>query len=215
MKNLIFLGAILLASQICIAQDITAFSRKWQYSITAGAGYSYYHYTSNAIHEKFAAPEFRAGINFRKPLSEKISINSGLRLGIRLRTARVYQPNEYMNGLQRSLGSLDETSSKEDHYFFEIPLNVQYKYRNFRFGAGVVYRNLVQFDDTKYVNYMSTSDVGITPSVTYRLTTKLGIGAEYYIGTIRFFEGWSRDSGNDIYIKARNRFAQLFITYSL
>lgn len=198
--------------------DPSPISRKLNYAFTAGTGVSYFQYNSSKVKEHFASPEFRLGLNIQKQLLPNVSVQTGLRMGLKLKTAPVYTIEEYKSMPFRSLGSIDETTSRSDHYFIEIPLNVQYQYRKFKVGAGVVYRNLVQFDNYRYVAYHTTSDIGITPSLAYQLSDKLTINAEYYFGTISFFEGISYDTpsrATSTTLKAYNRFAQISIAYSL
>ncbi len=191
-------------------------NRKLSYSITAGTGVSYFHYNSSLIKEHFASSEFRLGLGIQKQLTNNLSLQSGLRVGLKLKTSRIYNDQEYLAMPFRSLGSVDETMSRSDHYFIEIPLSIHYQYKKFKAGAGVVYRNLVQFDDTRYVIYNTTSDIGITPSLSYQLNDRVTLNAEYYFGTISFFEGRAYDNyPNQVTYKAYNRYAQISIAYSL
>jgi hypothetical protein len=216
MKPAILLFVCFFLFKPCFGQENQSINRKLSYSLTGGTGFSYFHYNTSRIKEKFASPEFRVGILVQKQLTSRFSIQSGLRLGLKLKTNSIYSDNENLMRPHGSIADIDETTSKSDHYFLEIPLTFQYQYKKLRMGGGVVYRNLVQFDNYRYVNYYTTIDVGITPSVSYQLNDRISIGAEYYFGMIRFFEGtdWNPSAGQVNY-KARNRYAQIFIAYSL
>jgi len=200
----------------CLSQNNQLVNRKLSYSLTAGTGFSYFHYTSSEIKEKFASPEFRVGILAQKQLTDRFSIQSGLRLGLKLKTSPIYSEDDYVRYSYHSIARIDKTTSQSDHYFIEIPLRFQYQHKKFGIGGGVVYRNLIQFDNYRYVNYFTTTDVGITPSLSYQINNRIRIGAEYFFGTIRFFEGTAmNESGNEINFKAYNRYAQISMEYSL
>ena len=216
MKHLIVFS-ILTISSISFAQtDAQPGKTKLSYSLAAGTGVSYFTYTSTKVKEQFASPEFRLDLGIQKQLTKKLSLHSGLRVGLKLKTTRIYSDQEYHSMSTRSLGSVDETQSRSDHYFIEIPLTIQYQYKKFKVGAGVVYRNLIQFNDTRYVIYNTTSDIGITPSLSYQLNNRLTLNTEYYFGTISFFKGRAYDNTqNPVAVKAYNRYAQISIAYSL
>jgi len=216
MKPLFLLLAFAPLLNPCYGQDNQSINKKLQYSLTAGTGFSYFHYNSSEIKEKFASPEFRMGIMAQRQLTKEFSIYSGLRLGLKLKTSPIYSEDDYVRFPYRSIAQIDKTTSQSDHYFIEIPLRFQYQYKKFGVGAGIVYRNLVQFDNNRYVSYFTTTDVGITPSLSYQLNNRFRIGAEYFFGMIRFFQGEGMsESGNEVDFKAYNRYAQISIEYSL
>lgn len=191
--------------------------KKTNWELTGGAGVSYFAYSSSKVKEHFASPDFRAGALTSRSLTDHLFFRYGLRLGIRLKTASLnYNPMYvYVNTLPR-VEELDKTSSQSDQFFFEIPIALHYQLYKLGFSLGVTYKNYIQFDNVRYRNYTSTRDVGINPWISYQATPRWRIGAEYYYGLLKFSERTTRDqSMNPFTYKAYNRYAQIFIAYSL
>ena len=175
-----------------------------KYSFSGGMGVAFFYYDTKVIKQKFASPSFRAGIATYKKISRNLFLKYGFNLGIKLKTTPVYTDYSPSTVYAFSLFKLDQTNSAENHYFFEVPLNLQYKSKKIGISAGVMYRSFLQFDNIKYVNYSTANDFGLTPGVSYQINNKVKIGAEYYIGLIKFYQG-----------EVRNHYAMLTLDYAL
>lgn len=182
-----------------------------KYSFSGGMGVSFFNYDTKVIEQKFASPSFRAGIATHKKISRYLFLKYGFNLGIKLKTTPLY--TDYSPS---PLFKLDQTNSAKNHYFFEVPLTLNYNSKKIGINAGVMYRSFLQFDNIKYVNYYTANAVGLIPGVSYKINNKMTIGAEYYVGLIKFYQGYDFDkSGGTINYVVRNHYAMLTLDYAL
>ena len=182
-----------------------------KYSFSGGMGVAFFYYDTKVIKQKFASPSFRAGIATYKKISRNLFLKYGFNLGVKLKTTPLYTT---MYALP--LFKLDQTNSAKNHYFFEVPLTLQYNYKKIGISAGVMYRSFLQFDNIKYINYYTANDIGLIPGVSYRINNKVKIGAEYYVGLIKFYQGAAFDNSHGtINYEVRNHYAMLTLDYAL
>ncbi len=184
-----------------------------KYSFSGGMGVAFFYYDTKVIKQKFASPSFRAGIATYKKISRNLFLKYGFNLGVKLKTTPLYTTVYAL-----PLFKLDQTNSAKNHYFFEVPLTLQYNSKKIGINAGVMYRSFLQFDNIKYVNYHTANDIGLIRGVSYRINSKVKIGAEYYVGLIKFYQGYvfAKSGGTGtINYEVRNRHAMLTLDYAL
>lgn len=216
MKALILLACLLPLFSFAQTEP-NARIKKTSWELTGGAGVSYFAYSSSKVKEHFASPDFRVGTLASRSLTDHLFFQYGLRLGVRLKTTSLNYDPMYVNvNTLPRVEELDKTSSQSDQFFFEIPIVLHYQLHQLGFSLGATYKNYIQFDNVRYRNYTSTRDVGINPGISYQITPRWRIGAEYYYGLMKFSERATSDqSMNPFTYKAYNRYAQISIAYSL
>lgn len=191
--------------------------KKTKWELSAGAGLSYFVYSSSKIKEHFTSPDFRVGTLATRSMGDHFALHYGLRLGVRLKTNSLnYNPTLVDQNTLPRVEKLDETNSKEDQFFFEIPVAVQYRVNKLGLSLGAAYKNYIWLDDVQYSNYTSTKDVGIIPGISYQVTPRWRVGMEYYYGLLKFGEYSALDQSLTRFTyKAYHRFTQISISYSL
>ncbi len=194
-------------------------SKKIKLSWMEGLGVSYFHYNVKALNHKinnksyrFETPNLRIGIVAEVPISQKISIKTGVRIGLRIKRTSIYE--DYKLG--GTVGSytftyLDERVSHSNSSFVEIPVGLQYNASKIKFGISAIYRDFAIFTDA-----LDPMDFGILPNVSVAINNKISIGVEYYFSSYAVSEGIVHDnSGKNINYKSTNRFAQITMEYKL
>ena len=220
MKTISILTVVcLLASISSKAQsEVRDSSKKIKISLTGGLGVSYFKYDVRNLNRKihnqsyrFTAPNIRMGIAVDKPVSKRLSLKTGLRIGMRIKRTSLYDEQDLYLRYPYSFLDMDEKVSSSNSSFVEIPFGLQWTKKKIKIGISAIYRDFAVFTDAR-----DPMDFGIVPSVLYTLNDKVIIGLEYFVGYNEFGRYSVHDDfGKFIYFDYSNRFAQLTIEYKL
>lgn len=209
----------LMAPIYCKAQsEVNDTSKKIKLSLTEGIGVSYFMYDVRNLNQKihnqsyrFVTPNIRIGIAVEKPISKRLSIKTGLRIGMRIKRTSLYDEQDYYLVRPYSFLDMDEKVSSSNSSFVEIPLGLQWTKKNIKIGLSAIYRDFAVFTDAR-----DPMDFGIVPSFLYMFNDRISIGFEYFVGYNEIGKySVHDDSGKYIYFDYSNRFAQLTIEYRL
>lgn len=193
-------------------------SKKIKLNVTGGLGVSYFKYDVRNLNKKihnqsyrFAAPNIRIGIAADKPISKRLSLKTGLRIGVRIKRTSLYDEQDYYLVYPYSFLDMNEKVSSSNSSFVEIPLGLQWTDKKIKIGLSAIYRDFAVFTDAR-----DPMDFGIVPSFLYIFNDKLSIGFEYFVGYNEIGKYSVHDDfGKYIYFDYSNRFAQLMIEYRL
>lgn len=209
----------LMAPIYCKAQsEVNDNSKKIKLSLTGGLGVSYFKYDVRKFNHKingqsyrFAAPNIRIGFAAQKSVSKRLSIKTGLRIGMRIKRTSLYDEQDYYLVRPYSFLDMNEKVSLSSSSFVEIPLGLQWTKKNVKIGLSAIYRDFAVFTDAR-----DPTDFGIVPSFLYMFNDRISIGFEYFVGYNKIGKySVHDDSGKYIYFDYSNRFAQLTIEYRL
>ena len=226
MKNLLFFMCLLLSYSLFAQKDLSE-TRKIKLYLTGGMGVSYYRYNvkffNQKIHGKyyrFASPNFRIGLMASKPISEKLALNAGLRVGLSMKRETLYEESRRTRMVRPyTFFNLDDGVSSANLYCIEIPMALQYTKGKTKIAIGGLYRYFISgvpVGTVGPVGFNYGSDLGITSSLSYEINDKIGIGLEYYVGSKVFARGLvHNDFGELIFYEARNRLAHITLGYKL
>ena len=193
-------------------------SKKIKLSLTGGLGVSYFRYDVRNLNQKihnqsyrFGAPNIRMGIAADKPISKRLSLKTGLRIGMRIKRTSLYDEQDLYLRYPYSFLDMDEKVSSSNSSFVEIPLGLQWTKKKIKIGISALYRDFAVFTDAR-----DPMDFGIVPSFLYMFNDKFSIGFEYFVGYNEIGKYSVHDDfGKFIYFDYSNRFAQLTIEYRL
>ena len=186
-------------------------SRKMSFFVTAGAGQA-----SFLINKKnspdFAQPDVRLGFGVSKPLFKRISLYTRLNVGYRFPNPEKSVNYGYGTGMW--LNSWLYEVPRREHWFFDVPVIVNYQFLRPRIsiGVGALY-NMIVKSGTDITFTDNRNDVGVVGRIAWRANTSFEIGGEYYAGMIKMLETYPVSSPD--YMSVRNQFAQVFINYYL
>lgn len=218
-KATTFLLLFYFLSQACsLAQETSANNRKTRISAMNGIGFSYFLYDVNKLNRRihgkryqFEVPNFRLGLLVEQPISEKLSLKTGLRMGIRTKRKSIYPDRSSGLVYPYSFYGMDEQVSSSWAYFYEVPLSIVYSQQKIRIGAGVLYHGWINI-----LSEGSSPDLGLLPSLSYALNAKFTFGIEYFYAlNERGVDYVHDDYGQNIPFRYRNQFVQFTVEYRL
>lgn len=183
------------------------------FKLDAGISYSFLTYNFENGN-KFRTPEIWIRGTLVKPLTSNLTLSTGIGVGVKKKT----KPYETVtlpvsSPYYSMMKQVDETMSSADHYFLEIPISIFYDFRKIGFGAGVLGRHYFNTANGSQWDWLSSSyEVGIRPSVTYKIARKICVGLDYYAGLSTLFSMATMDS--DV-LKVRNNFIGFNVSYRI
>jgi hypothetical protein len=191
---------------------------KAYYSVFAGAGRSVFQ-SSIEGPTKFPTPEFRLGGSVGIPLNKHFELISRLDFGIKVKRESPNQPRQFVQFAGLFMDQEEMTS--RNHYFFEIPLMIQYRLAKpkLNLGAGLNYRSFFYVnspdDRLRFDPLSGKKEFGAIGRISYRVNTKITLGLEQYFA-INVLYGVAGVYDTEEYeMTVRNRFTQFTVEYRL
>lgn len=211
MKNILLI-LFALVSFVLNAQKVNTEKSKVAYSLYFGIGSSQFK-TNPSAPSKFQSLELRLGPAISIPLGSSFQIYSRFLLGAKLkREAYNVDGQAYVIG-PPYLG-LDEVASSRNHYFFEIPLILQFNLQSpkLSFYAGGNYR--FWMPNNSDVDFLTNrGDFGVLMGISYPIADKWRVGAEYLFGITKVYSYTGTVDGTDVSATASNNTFQFVIQY--
>ncbi len=217
----------------CVGQvPSDSLANKIRLTLSAEAGQSTFAANTLKSQSKFPTTEVRLGLGVIKPLGKHFDLISGLNLGGKIKGERVYPPGSSPPGISFRLSppfnELEETVNSRNHYFFEIPLLIQYSIfdKKIGFRVGGNYRNFLPNngyeDSTGQYNFgpdflSNKKEFGILSGISVRLGESLCLKGNFYFGVTRVYSEYYAqiNSFEDFPFSLRNRFWQVGLEYAL
>lgn len=192
--------------------------KKIRYELSGGFGLSSFHYDKRNLNKRingksyhFETLNFKIGFSAEKPISRRWSLQSGLRLGLRLKRESIYSDPKLGNLVYPySFFHQNDLVSKSSPIFIEIPLGILYQMKNSKVGLEVLHRSFTMNADNEGVDW------GIMPNFSYNLGARLALRGEYFIGKYKNSRDYIHDDfGNIIYFDFNTRYSMIMLTYKL
>lgn len=188
--------------------------QKTEFNAFVGVGGSRFVTTISAP-SQFWTAEIRVGAGAIKPLNDIFEIKTRLTLGVKLKREMYNEP-----GTSFPIGppfmALDEVASSRNHYFYEIPLLLQanLKHPKIALNAGPNFRHF--FPDNDAVDFLTArNEIGVILGGSYRVSTALSIGVDYYFGITRVYALSGTVDSEPYQINVRNQFGEVTVEYRL
>lgn len=192
--------------------------KKWSYTVFASAGVNTL-YVEPRYTQKFSNTEFRLGAGIQYKIFDFLDLKSRLALGFRLKREPT-DPNPSFKTVPFPYYALDEMTSQNNYFFYEIPLVLQFNVLHDKLGlteiglrSGVSFRHFLPIDH-QGPPYLP-NDFGLLTGIQIGITKNISIGTDYYFGLLHTTKiGYSSDSGSGI-LEAWNRFGMVSLDYKL
>lgn len=195
------------------AQDL-GLRKKVRYNFFAGVGRSTF-VSGPAAPSKFPTLEVRLAGGLIKPIGRNVELRSRLAFGVKFKQEPYNEPGQpYVIG--PPFMGLDELASNRNHYFFEIPLIVQFNlpHPKLGFSFGGNYRHFLPHNES--VDFLTNRrELGIILGASYRLTNSLDVGLDYYFGLSKIYSSSGLIDIQEFTLDAYNQFAQIRFEYYL
>lgn len=188
--------------------------KRVHYSVFAGVGRSTF-VSDPAAPSKFPTLEVRLGAGLIKPIGNNIELRSRLAFGVKFKREPFNEPGQpYVIG--PPFMGLDELASNRNHYFFEIPLMVQFNlpHPKLGFSLGGNYRHFLPHNES--VDFLTNRrEIGIILGASYRLNNRLDVGLDYYFGLSKIYSSSGLIDNQEFTLDAYNQFGQIRFEYYL
>lgn len=161
----------------------------------------------------FPSFEFRLGPSVSIPVSSKFEISSRFLFGAKLKR-EAYNVDGQAYVITPPYLELDEVASSRNHYFFEIPLILQFNLQSpeLSFYAGGNYR--FWMPNNSDVDFLTNrGDFGVLMGISYPIADKWRVGAEYLFGITKVYSYNGTIDGTEVSATASNNTFQFFIQY--
>jgi len=186
-------------------------NQKINFSLFASTGRSTF-YSNPSAPSKFPTLEMRFGGGIIKPLTKHIELKSRLTFGVKFKREAFNSPNLVIVG--PPFMQLDDVSSNRNHYFFEIPLILQFNFPHPKIGMSLGFNYRFFFPNNESVDFLTNRrEIGILPGISYRIDSKIEIGVDYFFGLTEMYSASGTIDNQDVSVQTHNRFAQIRFSY--
>lgn len=157
---------------------------------------------------KFPTAEFRLGVGINKPISKVIELRSRLTIGTRLKRESIGQLVVYSR--------LDEVASNRNHYFYEMPVLIQFNLPHPKLGLNIGINYRFFFPNNEQVDLLTgRGEIGIITGITFLHFSKFDLGIDYYMGITEVFSATYVGPTSIDRFSATNNFMTLRVEYKL
>jgi len=216
MKGVLISVFIILTILNLLGQQKSMEPNKISYSVFAAGGRSIFRSTIDSPTDspsKFPTTEIRIGGSVTFRISRQLDILSRLDFGAKLGGKKYNEPGKPFTvaGPFIELEKMAGTT----HYFFEIPVMIQYRFPhpNLIVGLGLNYRKF--FNQDGIDSFSSRNELGAIGRVGYRLNPKFTVGIEYCIALTKIYKVGGIFNGEEYKMSTRNEFGQITLDYKL
>ncbi len=217
-KGILLFFALLLSN---LAQSQEQSDRESRLYLTTGLGISHFRFNNRVFNQRihgkyyrFPSLNLRIGFVYEKNLTERLSLTTGLRLGLRVRRSTIYGHLRQPSGVPAmdepfTFWELDDLNMQRKDYLVEVPLGIQWKLKDVDWGVSGIAR-------TFYTYYHL--DYGLLFSARFPVNKQINLRAEYYVAVPWAFNAdltVHNDFGQQIIYRVKNRFGQITLEYRL
>lgn len=193
--------------------------RKISFHLVAGGGASWFKVHDLPETPRYTSAEVLAGLGVRKPIGKRLSVMSGLALGVKFRRESYFfgPYGNYTREPTVVLG-LDDTASKKGGYYIRVPLALALKMnRIIEIYSGLQGRFWgPSYNDNGYRNVLTgVNEIGILAGGSIQLPYKLSMGIEFFSGFTDFYYGatWLSTVGRYLDLKVTNQNLMLVVRH--
>ena len=198
-----------------LGQQVQKENDKLSYSAFAAVGRSIFRSTIDGP-SKFPTAEIRLGGSVTFKIAKQFDVLTRLDFGVKLKREMYNKPGQPYT-VTGPFMTLDEMAGKS-HYFFEVPLFVQYRFPHPKLNValGINYRKFFNdYESGVFNSFNAKNEVGAIGRFAYRLNSKFSIGVEYFIAFTKIYGVTGTYDGEEYTMTTRNEFAQITLDYKV
>jgi len=212
MRIIILISIYISSVQFACAQEKKETTSDYNFSINYGIGLTIFD-ISGFETDSYPALLTRIGVGVSRNVTQRIMIESGIRLNFRAKSKSPLKDGIFWHGNGLLLLTLDETATQR-HFALEFPIYVHYILdANRSINTGIIIRRWGPKDQTPVSYFASQTEIGCALGLTQRIFNRFSIGLDLFIGLKDFYPGGVVGNAGDISVK--NRSAMFSLSYAL
>ncbi len=189
-------------------------SKKITFSPYFGIGRSQFN-SSPRAQSTFPSLEFRGGPTINIPLNSSFAISSGFIFGGRIKREAFNKSGQGYTIYPPYL-DLDAVASSRNHYFFEIPLMLQFNVPHPKLSLSLGGNLRFFMPNNDNVDFLTNrSEFGFLAGISYPLGDRWKIGGEYFAAITNIYTSGGTVDGINFDLEVRSSDLRVFALYRL